>query len=229
MSPEHGMLIPMTTRKYEQRLRAEAAQQTRGRIFEALAQRLRTAPSEPPSLDKVAESAGVARSTIYTVFGSKAGLFDAFTTELWERNGLGELAAAVEVSDARQHLRLGIRAACNMFAGDIEIYRVLFSMARLDPRSVGGAVDAKERDRSGGMAYLAQRLTEQDALRPDVTPHEAADILWMLSSFEAFDLLHTHRGMSVDVAATVLADTAERTLCRPAIAKTSEEDVAGDR
>jgi AcrR family transcriptional regulator len=204
---------PVTTRKYEQRRRAEAAQQTRDRILEALSERLRTAPAEPPSLDKVAEMAGVSRSTIYTVFGSRAGLFDAFTTNLWEANGLAELTAAVEVPDARDHLRRGIRAACRMYAGDLEVYRVLFSMARLDPDSVGGAVHEKERNRSGGMTYLARRLAEQGALRPGVTARHAADVLWVLCSFEAFDLLHSGRGMSVDAAARALADTAERALC----------------
>lgn len=203
----------MATRKYEQRLRAEGAQQTRQRIFEALADRLRAAPSEPPSLDKVAEIAGVARSTIYTIFGSRAGLFEAFTTDLWERNGLADVTAAVEVSDARAHLRGGLRAACRMLAGDLEVYRVLFSMTRLDPASLGGAVESKERHRSGGMAYLAQRLADQGALRPGISPEHAADLLWMLCSFEAFDLLHSGRGMSVDEAAQALADTAERALC----------------
>lgn len=204
----------VTTRQYAQRRRAESAQQTRQRILDALGDRLRSAPTEAPSLDKVADLAGVSRSTIYTVFGSRAGLFDAFTTELWERHGLSEVAAAVEVPDAREHLRRGVHAACRMFAGDIEVYRVLFSMARLDPGSVGGAVEAKEQNRSGGMAFLARRLHEQDALLPGITPKHAADMLWMLCSFEAFDLLHTGRGISVDHAAQALADAAERALCR---------------
>lgn len=204
----------MTTRQYQQRRRAEAAQQTRERILAALADRLRTAPTEAPSLDKIADLAGVSRSTIYTVFGSRAGLFDAFATALWEGNGLAELTAAVEVPDARDHLRRGIHAACRMFAGDIEVYRVLFSMARVDPDSVGGAVEAKEHNRSGGMSYLARRLHQQGALLPDVTPEHAADVLWMLCSFEAFDLLHTGRSLTVDAAAKALADTAERALCR---------------
>lgn len=203
----------MATRRYEQRLRADAALQTRQRIFAALADRLRAAPTETLSLDKVAEIAGVARSTIYTVFGSRAGLFDAFATDLWERHGLAEVTAAVEVADARAHLRGGIRAACRMLASDLEVYRVLFAMTRLDPDSVGGAVDQKERNRSGGMAYLAQRLADQGALRAGVTQEHAADLLWMLCSFEAFDLLHTGRGMSVDDAAQALADIAERALC----------------
>lgn len=155
----------------------------------------------------------MARSTIYTVFGSRAGLFDAFTTDLWDRSGLADLGGAVQATDARNHLRGGIQAACRMFASDLPIYRALFSMARVDPNSVGGAVDAKERDRSGGMAHLAQRLDAQGALRPGMSTEQAASLLWMLCSFEAFDLLHTGRGMSVDDAATALADTAERALC----------------
>ena len=203
----------MSTRKYDQRVRAEAALQTRQRILEAVSHRLRAAPTEPLSLDKVAELAGVARSTIYTVFGSRAGLFDAFTTDLWDRSGLAYLAGAVEAADARDHLRGGIQAACRMFASDLPVYRVLFSMARVDPDSVGGAVDAKESNRSGGMAHLARRLDTQGALRPGVSAEHAADLLWMLCSFEAFDLLHTGRGLSVNAAATTLADTAERALC----------------
>jgi AcrR family transcriptional regulator len=203
----------VSTRKYDQKVRAEAALQTRRRILDAMSERLRTAPTEPLSLDKVADLAGVARSTIYTVFGSRAGLFDAFATDLWERNGLADLTAAVETPDARAHLRGGLLAACRMLAGDLAVYRVLFSMARLDPDSVGGAVAARERNRSGGMAYLARRLDEQGALRPGISREQAADLLWMLCSFEAFDLLHTGRGLTVEEAAATLADTAERALC----------------
>lgn len=178
-----------------------------------MATRLGSAPTEPLSLDKVAEIAEVARSTIYTVFGSRAGLFEAFTTDLWERSGLAELTTAVEVPDAREHLRGGIHAACRMYAGNLAVYRVLFSMSRIDPDSLAGAVDEKERNRSGGMAHLAQRLSDQGALRSHISTDYAADLLWMLCSFEAFDLLHTGRGMSVDDAASALADSAERALC----------------
>lgn len=203
----------MSTRKYDQRARAEAALQTRQQILTAVGEQLRAAPTEPLSLDKVAELAGVARSTIYTVFGSRAGLFDAFTNDLWDRSGLADLAGAMQASDARDHLRGGIEAACRMFASDLPVYRVLFSMSRVDPDSVGGAVDAKERNRSGGMTHLAQRLDAQGALRQGLSAEQAADLLWMVCSFEAFDLLHTGRKMSVDDAAAALAEVAERAVC----------------
>ncbi len=204
----------VTTRKYQQRLRADAAEQTRRRILDAVADLLREAPTEPLSVEKIAQRAAVARSTIYVAFGSRAGLLDAFAEDLWARTGLAELTAAVAAPDAREHLRGGIRAASRMLAADIEIYRVLHAMGRLDPDSVGGAVNKMDEERRGGMRYLAKRLKEDGVLRDDVTQAQAADLLWMLTSFEAFDMLHTDRGMSVDRAAEVIATTAERTLCK---------------
>jgi AcrR family transcriptional regulator len=161
----------------------------------------------------VARLAGVSRSTIYVIFESRAGLFDAFTEDLWERTGIAGLTAAVSTPDAREHLRGGLRAASAMLAADRDIYRVLYSMARLDPDSVGGAVQKMEADRRGGMAYLARRLAETGVLRADVTEEQAADVLWVLCSFDAFDLLHTGRGLAVDDAADLLAVMAERALC----------------
>jgi len=204
----------MATRTYQQRLRAESAEETKRRILDAVAQRLRDDPTEPVSLDQVAQTAKVARSTIYLVFGSRAGLFDAFTEDLWARTGLPALTRAVAHPDAREHLRGGIAAASRMYAADRDIYRVLFSMARLDPDSVGGAVDKMERERTGGMVHLARRFDEAGALQEDVTVDQAADILWMLCSFESFDALYTGRGLPLDEAIGLVTTTAERTLLR---------------
>ena len=72
----------MTTRKYTQQVRAVAADETRRRILDAMRDRLRAAPSEALSIERVAQDAGVARSTVYVVFGSKAGLFEALGQDL---------------------------------------------------------------------------------------------------------------------------------------------------
>jgi AcrR family transcriptional regulator len=204
----------MVSRKYEQRLRADNADETRRRILDAVYQRLRDAPTEPVSLDQVAALARVARSTIYLVFGSRAGLFDAFTEDLWARTGLGALTEAVAVPDAREHLRGGIAAANRMYAAERDIYRVLHSMAQLDPDSVGGAVRKMDQERKGGMAHLARRLGAAGLLRPDVSVADATNVLWMLCSFESFDLLHTGRRLSVNATTALLVTTAERALYR---------------
>jgi AcrR family transcriptional regulator len=204
----------MPSRKYEQRLRAESAEATRRRILDALEQRLREAPTEPVSMEEIAKRAGVARTTVYLIFGSRAGLFDALATELWNRAGLANLTEAVAHPDAREHLRGGLRAGTEIFAALRDVAVALFSMSALDPDSVGGAIVRLEERRWGGMEYLARRLDEQGQLRSDVTFAEAADVLWMLTCFGSFDALYTGRGMTVDEVARTLAATAERTLCR---------------
>jgi AcrR family transcriptional regulator len=204
----------MATRKYEQRLRAEAAEETRRRILDAVYDRLRAAPTQPVSVDQVARAARVARSTVYLIFGSRAGLFDAVAADLRERGGFDRVLTAVAHPDAREHLLGGIRASCEYFAAHRDVHRVLVSTATVDPEATAGAVGRGDERRKGGMAYLARRLAEQGVLRPDVTVDDAAHILWLITSFDAFDLLYTGRGLPVHEVARLLVGTAERAVCR---------------
>jgi len=214
-SSGYGRLqIVTSTRKYDQRLRAETADETRRRILDALAEQLRQAPTEQVSLELLARNARVARSTIYTIFGSRAGMFDAFVDDLWQRTGLADLTVAVGHTDARIHLRAGIRAANEMFAKDRGIYRVLFSLGQLDPESIGGAAQKIGRDREGGMKHLAHRLHDDGALRDDVCVGQATDMLWAICSFDTFDALYTDRQLALDTVTDLIASMAERALCK---------------
>jgi len=202
----------VATRRYEQRQRAEAAEQTRRRIIDAVIDRLRDAPAEPIAIERIAGMAGVARSTVYAIFGSRAGLFDAVGLDAAERAGYAKLLEAVQHADAREHLRGGIRAGSEMYAGYRDVRRTLFSMAQLDEEAVGGSVRRIEDERTAGMARLARRLAEQGELRPGVSVAEAENILWVVTSFESFDLLYTGRRLSTDAVAELLIATAERAL-----------------
>lgn len=204
----------MATRKYEQRLRAESAEETRHRILDAVCQRLRAAPAEPVSIDQVARMARVSRSTVYQVFGSRAGLFSALGADLLDRGGFGSMLQAASHPDAREALRGGIRGVAGMYAAHRDVLRALNSMAQLDADAVGGAVQKMDQGRAGGMAAHAQRLAEQGILRADVTVDAAADLLFLLTSFDSFDLLHTGRGLPVSKIAELLSTAAERSLCQ---------------
>ena len=159
--------------------------------------------------------AGVARSTVYASFGSRAGLFDAVAEELRERHGFDRLAGTSFRPDTRAAFRDGMRAATAMLAGDRDIYRALHSMAQLDQEAVGSAVVRAEQNRAEAMGRLAHGLHEQGELLPGVGAEEAAHVLWVLSSFESFDLLYTGRGLSVDAIVELLTATAERALMTP--------------
>jgi len=206
----------VTTRRYEQRQRAEDAEKTRQRIVDAVLERVRAAPAEPVAIERIAAMAGVARSTVYAIFGSRAGLFDAVGAHLQARTGYERLVEASHRPDAREALRGGLRAASEMLAAERDTWRVLRSMAQLDQEAVGGSVQRWEDERAAAMARIAHGLSEQDALRPGLGEEEAAHVLWVLTSFESFDLLYSGRGLPLDVVVERLADAAERALMRPA-------------
>lgn len=204
----------MATRKYEQRLRAEAAEETRRRILDAVYERLRVAPAEPVSVDRVARMAGVARSTVYLIFGSRAGLFGALGTDVLQRGGFERMLRASAHPDPHEALRGGIRGMVGMFAAHRDVLRALHSMAQLDADAVGGVVQQMERGRAEAAAQRARLLGEQGLLRPEITVERAADLIWALTSFDAFDLLYTGRNLSVDEVADALVLAVEGSLHR---------------
>ena len=202
----------MAKRPYEQRLRAESAEATRSRVLDALYDRLGEAPARPITVDEIAVRAGVARSTIYLVFGSRRGLFDALLERVLQGAGYDQILQAVRNPDARETLEGGLDGGVRMYAAHHDVFRVLFSMAKLDPDGVGRTIAMTEQRRTAGMATLARRLGDQKLLRRGLTPERAAHVLWVLASFDAYDLLVTGRGLSTDEAAAILVETAEHAL-----------------
>ena len=202
----------MAIRRYEQRRRAEAAAETRRAILDAAAVRLRGAPSRPVGLDAVASDAGVSRSTVYLAFGSRAGLFDAVAADALQRSGHRRLVEAVADADPVAAMRGGLRAGAAMYAADPDVFRALFSMSALGEDVTGGTIRRWERTRAIGVARLAQRLSEHGILGVD--EQEAADLLWVLTSFEAYDLLRARRDLDAPAAGEALVAAAERGLLR---------------
>lgn len=212
-------MFVVTKRKYTQQARAMAADETRRRILEAMRDRLRAAPSEALSIERVAQEAGVARSTVYLVFGSKAGLFEALGQDLLERTGFQRIVEAVALPDARDAVRESLRAAASVYATERDVSRTIYSMWSLEPDAVRRAFEVVERGRAEGQAWLARRLAEEGHLHPDVTVEEAADILWVITSFETFDQLYTGRSLSEEDTAARLVMMAERSLWAGATAR----------
>ena len=123
------------------------------------------------------------------------------------------MVRAVLHPDAREGLRGAIRGNVLMYAAHRDVLRALFSMAQLDAEAVGDAVRRLERGRAEGMSGLAERLAEQGALQEGLTAAQAGDVLWLLTSFDSFDLLYSGRALTPEDVATTLVDAAERALC----------------
>jgi AcrR family transcriptional regulator len=204
----------MGKRPYRQRLRAEAAEKNRQGIMDTLYERLRAAPAQPVSVDEIARRAGVSRSTIYLVFGSRSGLFDALTDRLLEGAGYDRIEEAARHPDALQTLRGGLEGGVRMYAAHHDVLRVLYATGKLDPDGAGRAIARSERRRFESMGWLANRLHEQERLRSDITPDHAAHVIWLLASFDAYDQLAAGRGLEPEEVIHLLTRTAEHTLLR---------------
>ncbi len=91
----------MTTRAYRQTRRADATERTRAAIVDAAAELFREDPQLDPSLEALAERAGVSTRTVIRQFGSKEGVLEAAITAGVEQAAVtrhaepGDMAGAV--------------------------------------------------------------------------------------------------------------------------------------
>jgi AcrR family transcriptional regulator len=204
----------MGIRKYEQKQRAEAADETRRRILDSVYQRLREAPTEPVSIERVASMAKVSRSTIYLVFGSRAGLFDALGEDLRKSGGFDRAVDATNVDNPRYSFLDSIRASVSIFAKHRDVLRVLYSMSQLDSDAVGGAIQRMGEGRAAGLAWYVEQLAECNELRADLTAEDATHLLWALTGFEYFDQLYTGRKLPREMVSKLMLSSVEHAVLR---------------
>ena len=94
-----------------------------------------------------------------------------------------------------------------MLAAERDTWRALRSMAQLDQEAVGGAVAALGgRARGGHGADRRASSTSRATCAPSVTAEEANDVLWVITSFESFDLLYSGRGLPLDAVVERLTE-----------------------
>ncbi|HEY4889420.1 MAG TPA: helix-turn-helix domain-containing protein [Candidatus Dormibacteraeota bacterium] len=179
----------MNRRPYRLGRRQADVDRTRSAILSA-ARQLVSELGPESSLGKVARRAGVSRITIYNQFGSKAGLVEALATELAPgRRGLPADDVGADPSD---ELRRRIEQACSVWAADPDLYRQLQGRAR------------EQSHESATVRALAERLAAGDLLRPGCSIKEAEDVIWILTSFPAFDRLHKSGRRSPSAVAEIL-------------------------
>ncbi|MET0460657.1 MAG: helix-turn-helix domain-containing protein [Ilumatobacteraceae bacterium] len=202
-------------RRYVQSTRAAAAAAKRRDLLDATIDMLATEPLPRVTLDAVAKRAGAARSTVYTMFGSRAGLLEAVAVRLLERVEFDRLVEAVGDSDPRRALDLALTESVRLYAREREVSRALWSWADLDP-DAADAFAVLDGGREAGTTHLIGRLDDADLLHPDVSRQEAADVLFLLTSFDTFDQLYTGRKLDEAAVTARLRAVVERTLLRPA-------------
>lgn len=208
------MTTTSTTRTYRLARRAQGIADTRQRIVQAARRLLLGAGPQALSVEAIASGAEVARTTVFQQFGSKAAVLRELAQDISARSGLGRLfspadAEADAESDALRGLRATLDGACRAWAAEREVFRSLRALAALDPE-LREAMDqgAREEERRRHMEALAHMLQRQQRLRTGVTRRCAAELLFLLTSFETFDTLYAARGEVREVTRLLMGQVA---------------------
>ena len=191
-----------TRRRYDSSGRRKRACQTRDLIADAARQLFLADGYAATTVAAIAAAAGVSVETIYKGFGGKPGLVRAIV----EKGLTGE--GPVPAERRSDHIRdtepdpRRVLAAWGTFTSEIAprvapILMLARAAAARDPE-VALTLEQISAARLDRMALNARGLFEAGHLRPEITPDEAADIMWTYSSPELYELLVLRRGWSAD-------------------------------
>lgn len=209
-------------RRYDATLRRERAAGTRARIVEAAHRTFLERGYAGATIPRIASEAGVAVETVYRAAPGKAGLLAAAVetalaggadnAELPVEQRAG-IRRVIEEKDPVRKLQLYAATQPGVYGRAGPLLRVLDEAAT----SVIELAELRDRyatRRLEGMRKLAAMLAEQRALRAEISPQRAADILVTVCSRANYDSLVTERGWSAEEYQDWVADTLVQTLLR---------------
>jgi AcrR family transcriptional regulator len=179
----------MSPRPYRMERRQETAAENLLRIISAARDLLASGKSSAGfSVEAVARRAGVARMTVYHQFGSLAGLLEGLCDSLAIAGGMNHLADAFRRPDALDALDHFIAVFIQFWESDRAVIRGLGALAVLDPE-LAAVLEERYGWRRKGVKVILDRLAKQTGRPKSKDMDEAADLLYMLTSFGTYDTL----------------------------------------
>ena len=199
-------------RSYNTALRREQALVTHRRILDA-ARRLFIARGYAyVTMRDVAAEAGVAVQTVHAVFGTKLGLAQGIV-ELAFEDVDPEVLTLIRQADPAQDLMTTLRIVATSARRVQEHFAdiLLFMQQTGDPQLLDIA-DRFDAVRVESLAPVVSALARAGVLRAGLTPKEAADLIWALTSPEWYGLLVRRREWDAGRWEENLGDTLVRLL-----------------
>jgi AcrR family transcriptional regulator len=169
--------------------RRESTDENRLRIISAARELLTSRKASARfSLEAVARRAGVARMTVYHQFGSLGGLLEGLCDSLAMAGGMHHLADAFRQPDALDALDQFIAVFMGFWESDRPVIRSLGALAVLDPE-FASVLEERYGWRRKGVRALLDQLAKQTGRPKRKEMDDAADLLYMLTSFSTYDTL----------------------------------------
>lgn len=205
-------------RRYDSTARRAKAESTRSAVLDHAHRAFLERGYAATTIADIATKAGVSPETIYKSFGGKAGIVRA----LYERalEGGGPIPAPVRSDEASESALDGCALIEKWGELTAEVSRLVSpimllvrSAASSDPELADLLRDS-DAQRLARMRLNARRLARRGFLREGVTIARAADIMWMWTSEELYDLLVVRRGWSAAALGTHVAEMLAAALLR---------------
>lgn len=185
--------------------RAERARQTRRRMIDT-AQKLFVSQGYPATtMDQIAAGAGVAVQTVYYSFKTKGNLL----SEVVEVTAAGEDEVVPTMQRAWAQDMLAATSAQRILALGTEHGTGIYErVAQLWPAvSAAAAADAAVADywrsvttgRRAGQGAMVRRIAQLGALRPELDPHRATDLVYLFAGHDPYRALVMDAGWPVSV------------------------------
>jgi TetR/AcrR family transcriptional regulator, regulator of autoinduction and epiphytic fitness len=192
-----------TKRAYDSSRRKEQALQTKRQIVEAARTLFIARGYSGATIEAIAQEAGVAVETVYAAFGNKRAILsrlmdvslvgDDLPIPLLEREG-----PQAVMRETNQH-----RVA--------PIFDIMRVAAKTEPE-IAEMLQSILNARVQGMRAFMRALLKNGPLREGLTPDQAAETVWTLTSSEVFTLLQVNRGWSEERHKQWLMDSLTRLL-----------------
>jgi len=173
-------------RSYTSGERQRTVEAGRDRIVAAARELLDDDEAEGFSIDAVARRAGVARMTVYNQFESEAGLLEALFDSLALRGPLADMAEIFRIADPIAAFDAYVALFGRFWTLNRRTHRRLRAAAMHDAE-LASAIASRNDRRRKGVAELIRRLG--DRAQPVVPPEEAANVIYVLLSFDTFDAI----------------------------------------
>lgn|SRR5215469_4372415 len=204
-----------TRRQYHSPARRRQAEQTRARILAAARDLYRSEGYAHTTIEAIASSAQVSAKTVEAAFGSKRGILTALVDPLTSAGPPRDLVDRIRATDdAGRRLELVAELSRRTFEASAPEFELLRGAAAVAPE-IAAAAEQIESRRRDNQARLTGYLRERRCLREDLTPGEATDVLWALTSYDLYRTLVAQRGWPADRYQGWLGETLVASLLAP--------------
>lgn len=205
-------------RKYDSSRRKAQARQTRLQITEAAHRLFVERGYAGATIEAIAQEAGVAQETVYSIFGSKRKIL-AFLLDI----SVGGDDQPVRILDRPKPQAVlhdtNQRRQLEMFSQDITeimsraapVFEIMRGAAKLEPE-IADLLQNLLKERLQNMTRFVRSVAANGPLRAGLDEVEAGEIVWAMTSPELFQLLTMDRGWTTEKYTQWLADVLTRLL-----------------